>query len=135
MFRDLFVISFRYIIFAAEIIHKPQLSIVMNEKYDIDYNALSDERLLQMVGEFIRHHRIERNIDQSALATDAGISRSTLSLMENGKPVMFPSIIRVLRVLDVLYIFDAFKVENVVSPMAMLKLQQKQRKRASKNVQ
>lgn len=105
----------------------------MNENYDIDYNALSDERLLKMVGEFIKFHRVERNIDQSVLATDAGISRSTLSLMENGKPVMFPSIIRVLRVLDLLYIFNALKVENVISPIAMLKLQQKQRKRASKN--
>src|SRR5574344_2273911 len=96
----------------------------MNENSDIDYNALSDERLLKMVGEFIKFHRVERNIDQSVLALDAGISRSTLSLMENGKPVMFPSIVRVLRVLDLLYLFNAFKVENVVSPMAMLKLQQ-----------
>ena len=104
----------------------------MTENYDIDYNAMSDERLLSLVGNFIKHHRIEKNIDQTDLAKDAGISRSTLSLMENGKPVMFPSIIRVLRVLDLLYIFDSFKVENVVSPMAMLKLQQKQRTRASK---
>jgi transcriptional regulator with XRE-family HTH domain len=104
----------------------------MTDNYDIDYNSLSDERLLKMVGEFIKFHRVERNIDQSVLATNAGISRSTLSLMENGNPVMFPSIIRVLRVLDLLYIFNTFKVENVVSPMAMLKLQQKQRKRASR---
>ena len=52
--------------------------------------------------------------------------------MENGKPVMFPSIIRVLRVLDLLYIFDSFKVESTISPMAMIKLEQKKRKRASK---
>lgn len=103
----------------------------MNEKYDIDYNALSDDRLLKMVGEFIKFHRIERNIEQSVLAKNAGISRSTLSLMENGKSVNFSSIIRVLRVLDLLHIFDAFKVENVVSPMAMFKMQQKRRKRAS----
>lgn len=104
----------------------------MTENYDIDYDAMNDERLISLVGNFIKHHRIEKNIDQADLAKDAGISRSTLSLMENGKPVMFPSIIRVLRVLDLLYIFDSFKVENVVSPMAMLKLQQKQRTRASK---
>lgn len=105
----------------------------MTEYYDIDYNVLSDERLLKMVGDFIKHHRVERNIDQSSLAHDAGISRSTLSLMENGKPVIFPSIIRVLRVLDLLYIFDSFKVETVVSPIAMMKLEQNKRKRASKS--
>jgi len=104
----------------------------MTEIYDIDYNALSDERLLAMVGDFIKQHRLERNIDQTTLAHNAGISRSTLSLMENGKSVMFSSIVRVLRVLDLLYIFDTFKPENVVSPIAMMKLQQKKRKHSSK---
>jgi len=85
-----------------------------------------------MVGDFIKHHRIEKNLDQSTLAYKAGISRSTLSLLENGKPVMFSSIVRVLRILDLLYIFDAFKVEHTISPIAMMKLEQKKRKRASK---
>ena len=46
----------------------------MTENYNIDYNALSDERLLEMVGNFIKHHRIEKNIDQTSLAHDAGIA-------------------------------------------------------------
>jgi len=102
----------------------------MTENYDTDYNAMSDDRLVAMIGNFIKHHRIERNMDQASLAYRAGISRSTVSLMENGKPVTITSIIRVLRVLDLLYVFDSFKVENVISPIAMMKLAHKQRKRA-----
>ena len=69
-------------IFAAEFIHKVKIYPSMTENYDIDYDAMSDERLLSLVGNFIKHHRIEKNIDQTDLAKDAGISRSTLSLMD-----------------------------------------------------
>ena len=35
----------------------------MTENYDIDYDAMSDERLISLVGNFIKHHRIEKNIE------------------------------------------------------------------------
>jgi len=39
--------------------------------------------------------------------------------------------IQVLRVLDVLYVFDVFKTQEQISPLAYVKLKKKQRKRAS----
>lgn len=101
----------------------------MIENDHIEYNTMSDSHLQALLGGFIKHHRTERNIAQETLAANAGISRSTLSLMENGKPVMFPCIIRVLRVLDLLYVFDTFKVEDASNPIATKNL--KQRKHAS----
>jgi transcriptional regulator with XRE-family HTH domain len=99
---------------------------------NIDYTSMSDDRLAQLLGEFIKHHRIDKNISQDELATKAGLSRPTISLMERGKSMNLNSIIRVLRVLDLLYLFDAIKITQTISPIEMLKIQEKQRKRSSK---
>lgn len=103
----------------------------MNAK-NIDYSSMSDDRLAQLLGEFIKHHRINKNISQEELAIAAGLSRPTISLMERGKSMNLNSIIRVLRVLDLLYLFDVIKITQTISPIEMLKLQEKQRKRSSK---
>ena len=65
------------------------------------------------------------------VAKEAGISRSTLSLMEKGETISIACLIQVLRVLDVLYVFDVFKTQEQISPLAYVKLKKKQRKRAS----
>ena len=99
---------------------------------NIDYTSMSDDRLAQLLGKFIKHHRVDKNISQDELATKAGLSRPTISLMERGKSMNLNSIIRVLRVLDLLYLFDAIKITQTISPIEMLKIQEKQRKRSSK---
>ena len=98
----------------------------------MDYNAMSDERLALMLGEYIKHHRIEKNWSQDELGVRAGLSRPTISLMERGKSMNLNSIIKVLRVLDLLYLFDALKITQTFSPIEMLKMQEKQRKHSSK---
>lgn len=97
-----------------------------------DYNSMSDERLAMMLGEYIKHHRIEKNWSQDELGARAGLSRPTISLMERGKSMNLNSIIKVLRVLDLLYLFDGLKIAQIVSPIEMLKRQEKQRKHSSK---
>ena len=99
---------------------------------NIDYTSMSDDRLAQLLGKFIKHHRVDKNISQDELATKAGLSRPTISLMERGKSMNLNSIIRVLRVLNLLYLFDAIKITQTISPIEMLKIQEKQRKRSSK---
>lgn len=96
-----------------------------------DYNSMSDGRLALMLGEFIKHHRVEKNISQDELAVNSGLSRPTISLMERGKSMSLNSIIKVLRVLDLLYVFDAIKISSQLSPLEMLKIQEKQRKHSS----
>ena len=98
---------------------------------DIDYNSMSDDKLALLLGKFIKHHRIERNLSQDELAVAAGLSRPTISLMERGKSMSLNSIIRVLRVLDQLYVFDSLRVPQQLSPLEMLKIQEKQRKHSS----
>ena len=101
---------------------------------DIAYNnwvAMSDKALSGQIGAFVRHHRIGQNKTQDSVAHAAGISRSTLSLLEKGETVTVPTLIQVLRVLNQLQVMDVFKVQETISPLALVKMQQQKRERAS----
>ena len=84
----------------------------MAQVNDIDFNSMSDDKLALLLGDFIKHHRIGRNLSQDELAIAAGLSRPTISLMERGKSMNLNSIIKVLRVLNLLYLFDSLPVRR-----------------------
>lgn len=101
---------------------------------DISYGkweAMSDKSLIETIGNFIQTHRLNQDKSQEQVAAAAGISRSTLSLLERGAKVRIDSLIQVLRVLDLLYIMDVFKIQDQISPIEYAKLKKKQRKQAS----
>jgi len=93
--------------------------------------AMSDDAIIKTIGVFIKHHRIKQNRTQQDVAKDAGINRTTLSLLENGDIVNISTLIQVLRALDLFYVMDGFTIENQISPLELAKLEQKSRKRAS----
>ena len=92
--------------------------------------SMSDQALIKAVGTFIQHQRLNQNKSQNKVAADAGISRSTLSLLERGESISLSNLVQVLRVLDLLHIMEVFKVENEISPIEYVKLQKKSRQRA-----
>lgn len=96
------------------------------------YNAKTDKDYLEQIGTFVKQKRIAKNLSQSQTAKNANISRSTLSLLENGENVNLLSLIQVLRVLDLLNVLDSFTLSNQISPIEYTKLQKKRRQRASK---
>ena len=91
---------------------------------------MSDKALTEHVGRFVKEKRLEQNKTQQALAHAAGISRSTLSLLEKGDTVTLQTLIQVLRTLDQLHVLDVFSVQTLVSPMLLAKMELKKRKRA-----
>ncbi len=93
--------------------------------------SMNDKSLAEHVGAFIKHHRMAQDKTQDELATAAGISRSTLSLLERGETVTVATLIQVLRVLDQLQVMQAFAVEESISPLALVKLQKEKMQRAS----
>lgn len=107
----------------------------MNDKQYTKWIAMSDIALLQTIGAFVKHHRLSQNKTQEEVAGAANISRSTLSLLEKGEAVTIPTLLQVLRVLDLLYIMDVFKIQEQISPIQLAKLDQQKRQRArnSKN--
>lgn len=103
---------------------------IMTDKSFSNWPAMSDKALAGQIGTFVRHHRLEQNKTQDTLAHEAGISRSTLSLLERGKTVTLATLIQVLRVLDQLQVMDAFVVEERISPLMLAKMQNEKRQRA-----
>ncbi len=103
----------------------------MNDFSNIQWVSMSDMTLCQSIGNFIKHHRLNQNKSQDEVSEAAGISRSTLSLLERGGKVTLSTLIQVLRVLDLLYIMDAFKVNEEISPILYAKMQKSKRQKAS----
>lgn len=95
-----------------------------------DLASMSDKALAEFIGAFVRYHRMSQNINQDELSTAAGISRSTLSLLERGRTVTLNTLIQVLRVLDQLPVLSAFEINESISPLALAKLQKEKRQRA-----
>jgi len=109
----------------------------MNDKSDSLWRSMSDVAISNAIGYFIKHHRLAQNKTQDEVARDAGISRSTLSLLERGGTVTVATLLQVLRELDLLYVMDAFKIQKQISPieLARIDLRKRQRARSQKNDQ
>ncbi len=104
----------------------------MSDKSVNEWSYRTDRGLLKQIGNFVKHHRLVQNRSQADVSKAASLSRSTLSLLERGEKINLASLIQVLRVLDLLYIMDAFRVEEEISPIEYAKLQKKKRQRARK---
>lgn len=104
----------------------------MSSNSYINWDSMSDLAISKLIGSFIKHHRIEENLTQDQVSEAAGISRSTLSLLERGKRVNLGSLIQVLRVIDKLSVLRSFVVERQISPMMLAEMDQKKRYRASR---
>ncbi|MEZ4800955.1 MAG: helix-turn-helix domain-containing protein [Flavobacteriales bacterium] len=94
-------------------------------------HTMSDDAIIQAIGEFVRHHRLEQNMTQAQLAEKAGINRTTLSDLELGRRCQLLTLIQVLRMLDQLQILEVFSVQQQVSPLLLAEMEMKKRKRAS----
>jgi transcriptional regulator with XRE-family HTH domain len=105
----------------------------MNDKSYTNWIAMSDTALAQTIGAFVKHHRLLQNKTQEEIANAANISRSTLSLLEKGDNITVPTLLQVLRVLDLLYVMDIFKIQKQISPIELAKLDQNKRQRARNN--
>lgn len=94
-------------------------------------NLLSDASVLKIVGERISRQRLQRNLTQADLAAAAGVSKRTIERLEAGDSSQFSNFIRILRALELLDGLDVLVPEPTPSPIAQLKLQGRQRLRAS----
>jgi len=105
----------------------------MNDNSYIDWVSMSDRELSGVIGSFVKHHRLSQNKTQAEVCKAAGIGRSTLVQVEKGEPVMLSNLIRIFRVLDLLYIMDVFKVNTEISPIEYAKLQKKNKKQRARS--
>lgn len=99
--------------------------------YYIDWQTLSDTEIIEKLGAFIKHHRLDQNITQADLAQKANINRTTLSEFERGTRVNMITFIQLLRALDFLHILEAFTINQQISPLKLAKKDETKRQRAS----
>jgi DNA-binding XRE family transcriptional regulator len=98
------------------------------------WQSMSDGAIIENIGSFIKHHRLEHNKTQTQLAFEAGINRSTLTLIESGKVGSLLTLIQLLRALHQLNVLDQFQIKTQLSPIQLAKLEVGKRKRAGRNL-
>jgi transcriptional regulator with XRE-family HTH domain len=92
----------------------------------------TDEVILGELGGRLAKIRLARNLTQAQLATQAGVSKSTVERLEAGTVGMqLSGFIRVCRVLDVIERFELLVPEPMPSPVEQLKMAGRKRQRAS----
>lgn len=97
------------------------------------YNAMTAEELQRELGERLRRLRVNKDLDQAAVARKAGVSVRSLRGLENGTGSNLRTLMLVLKALDLLDGIDALAPVPTISPMAMLRrTPERQRVRRSK---
>ncbi len=97
-------------------------------KYHIENTG---ETILAELGERLTAARLAQNLKQDELAALAGLSKRTVERMETGQSVQLSNFVRALRGLGLLSNLELLAPETAPSPLAQLKLQKRQRQRAS----
>ena len=97
----------------------------------MDYYGMSDKAILVELGTRLKSKRLRKNLSQQELAERAGLSRNTISDMEGGGSTTLHNFIRTLRALDSLDDLKHLLPDPGISPVQLLRLKGKVRKRAT----
>src|SRR5690625_1838547 len=96
-----------------------------------DISQLSDTAIPERLGQRLAHYRLNRNLTQEQIALEAGVSRRSVSKLENGHVVDTRILIRILRALGLISQLDTLAPEQEASPITLLEARSKERLRAS----
>ncbi|GAB6111676.1 helix-turn-helix domain-containing protein [Desulfomicrobium salsuginis] len=91
----------------------------------------TDEAILAELGGRLAQRRLELQLTQEMLAEQAGVSKRTVERIEAGATAQVSTLIRVLRVLELLDRLETLVPEAGPRPMDLVRLKGKARKRAS----
>ncbi|MBU1044573.1 MAG: helix-turn-helix domain-containing protein [Candidatus Omnitrophica bacterium] len=94
-------------------------------------NEMSDEAILNEIGLRIARCRLNKNVTQSALAIESGVSTPTIQRAEGGASIQLVKLIRILRALNLIENIELLVPELAFSPLQQLKMKGKIRRRAS----
>lgn len=91
---------------------------------------LTDDAILEETGKRIARHRLDHQLTQADLAEQAGVSKRTVERIEAGASTQMVTIIRILRVLNLMQGLDHLIPKSGPRPMELLEMKGKVRQRA-----
>ena len=95
-----------------------------------DYDIAAPEDVEAELGRRLEALRLSKNRNQSQIAEEAGVSRRTITRLENGEGVSLDTFIRVMQALEVADRFHTLLPDPAVSPIDRVRLKGRTRKRA-----
>ena len=97
-------------------------------------NDIEDAAVMRELGQRVARQRLARNLRQTELAREAGVSRSALQRLEAGTPVGVSVLIRVLRALGLGSNLEALLPAAEPDPLELLESRGRARRRARPTV-
>ena len=98
-----------------------------------NWYAMSDPAILKELGQTLKSFRLQKNKTPEEMAQKIGLNRVTIGEIEKGRVSSLLTFIQLLRGLDKLDLLNNFTSAPTISPIQMVKLQSKTRKRASRH--
>lgn len=105
---------------------------MLTKRIIMDWYALSDVAAVQEIGRNLQLIRLNQDITQQELAVQTGLSRLTISQVENGRPASTLTLVQLLRALGRLDVLEVLEESATISPLQAVRLAGQQRQRASR---
>ena len=93
---------------------------------------MTDAAVLSELGRWLERHRLERNLTQAELASEAGVGQATVQRAERGESVQMTSMVKLLRSLELLAGLDVAVPESIDLPLARLEREQRKSRRRAR---
>lgn len=87
-------------------------------------DLLSNDQVESELGKRLRAERLERNLTQEEVAERSGLSRRTITAIENGEGSSLSTLIALLRALGALSTLESFLPPRGPSPIALSRLKE-----------
>jgi transcriptional regulator with XRE-family HTH domain len=95
-----------------------------------DYSLAPSESVEFALGRQLEKIRLGKNINQTQLAKEAGVSRRTITRLENGEGVSLDTFVRVLQALGIADRLDTLFPDLAARPVDRVRFGGRERKRA-----
>ena len=100
-------------------------------KHKIDFSTASSETITSALCKRLDEIRLSRNISQADIANEAGVSRSTMTRLADGKAVSLDSFVRVMIALRLTDHLAAMLPDPGIRPIERVRFEGAKRQRSS----
>ncbi len=99
--------------------------------HKIDFGLASSEAIIEALCKRLDEIRLSRNLSQADLAAEAGVSRSTMTRLADGRSISLDSFVRIMQALRLADHLAALLPDPSVRPVERVRLDGAERRRAS----